>query len=279
MGKQYSYEYPRPAVATDCVVFGFDGNKLRVLLIERGGDPFKGHWALPGGFLESDETVEQAAQRELREETGLYAVRMEQFRVFSAIDRDPRDRVLSVGFFALVRMMQAYGGSDAVQAKWFEVESLPELAFDHNEIIKAALKTLREKIAFEPIVFDMLEEKFSMTKLQKLYEAILGISFDRRNFYRKMLTLEVLERADGKQIIINIADKNGHGHLAVSFLCHFLFMVVGVLYVFFLKICPTMVKQSFQWEQFLGIPQYLQIRLADRSLQVFWAKSVCLFGV
>lgn len=199
MEKQYTYEYPRPAVATDCVVFGFDGNKLRVLLIERGGDPFKGHWALPGGFLESDETVEQAAQRELREETGLYAVRMEQFRVFSAIDRDPRDRVLSVGFFALVRMMQAYGGSDAVQAKWFEVESLPELAFDHNEIIKAALKALREKIAFEPIVFDMLEEKFSMTKLQKLYEAILGISFDRRNFYRKMLTLGVLERADGKQ--------------------------------------------------------------------------------
>lgn len=199
MEKQYSYEYPRPAVATDCVVFGFDGNKLRVLLIERGGDPFKGHWALPGGFLEFDETVEQAAQRELREETGLYAVRMEQFRVFSVVDRDSRDRVLSVGFFALVRMMQAYGGSDAVQAKWFEVESLPELAFDHNEIIKAALKALREKIAFEPIVFDMLEEKFSMTKLQKLYEAILGISFDRRNFYRKMLTLGVLERVDGKQ--------------------------------------------------------------------------------
>ena len=126
-------------------------------------------------------------------------MRMEQFKVFSAIDRDPRERVLSVGFFALVRMMQAYGGSDAVQAKWFEVEKLPELAFDHNEIIKAALKALKERIAFEPIVFDMLEEKFSMTKLQKLYEAILGISFDRRNFYRKMLTLGVLERADGKQ--------------------------------------------------------------------------------
>lgn len=198
MEKVYSYEYPRPAVATDCVVFGFDGNKLRVLLIERGREPFKGHWALPGGFLELNETVEQCAQRELKEETGLYAVRMEQFKVFSAIDRDPRERVLSVGFFALVRMMQAYGGSDAVQAKWFEVEKLPELAFDHNEIIKAALKALKERI-FEPIVFDMLEEKFSMTKLQKLYEAILGISFDRRNFYRKMLTLGVLERADGKQ--------------------------------------------------------------------------------
>ena len=169
------------------------------MLIERGREPFKGHWALPGGFLELNETVEQCAQRVLKEETGLYAVRMEQFKVFSVIDRDPRERVLSVDFFALVRIMQAYGGSDAVQAKWFEVEKLPELAFDHNEIIKAALKALKERIAFEPIVFDMLEEKFSMTKLQKLYEAILGISFDRRNFYRKMLTLGVLERADGKQ--------------------------------------------------------------------------------
>lgn len=199
MEKLYSYEYPRPAVATDCVVFGFDGNRLRVLLVKRGGEPFKGCPALPGGFLEQNETIEDGARRELKEETGVCAVRMEQFKVFSAIDRDPRDRVISVGLFALVRTMEACAGSDATETEWVEVGKLPELAFDHNEIVKAALKALRERVAFEPIVFDMLEETFSMTKLQRLYEAILGISFDRRNFYRKMLTLGVLERADGKQ--------------------------------------------------------------------------------
>lgn len=136
----FSYKYPRPAVTTDCVIFGFDGKQLHILLIERSRDPYKGTWALPGGFLEMDETAEEGAARELYEETHVKNVFLEQFYVFSAVNRDPRERVVTIAFYALVRQSdyQILAGDDAARACWFEVDELPPLAFDHDEIISKA---------------------------------------------------------------------------------------------------------------------------------------------
>ena len=133
MEEKYCYQYPRPAVTTDCVIFGFDGQKLQVLLIERGGEPFKGRWAFPGGFLNMDETVEECAARELEEETGMKDVFAEQFHAFSAVDRDPRGRTITVAFYALVdpRGMKVSGQDDAADARWYDILEMPSLAFDH----------------------------------------------------------------------------------------------------------------------------------------------------
>ncbi len=189
----FCYKYPRPAVATDCVVFAFDGKELQVLLIQRGGEPYKGMWAFPGGFLNMDETVEEGARRELLEETSFVPGVLEQFHTFSKVDRDPRERVLSVAFYALAKFAEVRGGDDAVDARWFPVDQLPKLAFDHAEIFQMALERLREKIHFEPVGFELLDESFSIPQLQRLYEAILGTRFDRRNFHRKILQFGILE--------------------------------------------------------------------------------------
>ena len=201
----YSYRYPHPAVATDCVIFGFDGVKLKVLLVERGGEPYKGMWAFPGGFLRMDETAEQGALRELKEETDLSPYYIEQFHCFSDPHRDPRERVLSIAFLALVKIAEVKGGDDAAQAEWFSMDEIPQLAFDHDQILRRAEQELRKQIHFEPIGFELLPEKFTMKALQQLYEAILGVKFDRRNFYNKMLHLGLLtqlgetEKQQGKK--------------------------------------------------------------------------------
>ncbi len=186
----YTYKYPHPSVTTDCVIFGFDGKDLHILLVERGLEPFKGSWALPGGFLKMDETVEECAKRELKEETNVSNVFLEQFHTFSAVDRDPRERVLTVAFYALVKPSdyEVIGGDDAANAQWFEQDELPPLAFDHEEVICMAKECLKEKLRTKPIAFKLLNDKFSMTELQTLYEVILGTKYDRRNFYRKALS-------------------------------------------------------------------------------------------
>ena len=199
MEKKYCYEYPRPALTTDCVIFGFDGHQLKVLLIKRGIEPFKDHWAFPGGFLRMDETLEEGALRELNEETGLKAARIEQLKAFSAVDRDERGRVITVAFYALVKTTEVMGGDDAAEAKWWSLSEIPMLAFDHSQILREAEKRLREVIHFQPVGFDLLPEVFTMPELQTLYEAILDVKFDRRNFARKMLTLELLDMADPQQ--------------------------------------------------------------------------------
>ena len=199
MEKKYCYEYPRPALTTDCVIFGFDGHQLKVLLIKRGIAPFKDHWAFPGGFLRMDETLEEGALRELNEETGLKAARIEQLKAFSAVDRDERGRVITVAFYALVKTTEVVGGDDAAEAKWWSLSEIPMLAFDHSQILREAEKRLREVIHFQPVGFDLLPEVFTMPELQTLYEAILDVKFDRRNFARKMLTLELLDMADPQQ--------------------------------------------------------------------------------
>ena len=138
----YSYKYPRPALTVDCAVFVEGEEGFELLLIERAADPFKGSWALPGGFVDMDETAERAAARELEEETGMNGIRLQQIHTFSTVDRDPRDRVVSVAFWGIASERKLRPGSDAKQARWFKVSELPPLAFDHQEIINMALDRL-----------------------------------------------------------------------------------------------------------------------------------------
>ena len=173
---KYHYKYPHPSVTTDCVIFGFDGTRLNVLLIERGNDPYKGCWAFPGGFLNIDESALEGAKRELYEETGLRDAYIHQFHAFSAPDRDPRERVISIAYFALVRLTDVKAGDDAAKAQWFPLDEIPPLAFDHDKMLREALKALRRLIHFEPIGVELLPENFTKTQLQSLYEAILGKS-------------------------------------------------------------------------------------------------------
>lgn len=194
--KNYCYKYPHPAVTSDCVIFGFDGVAIKVLLIQRGIEPYKGKWAFPGGFMQIDETVEECAKRELEEETGLKTTSVEQFYTFSDVNRDPRERVITVAHYALVRLEEVKGGDDARSAQWFAMNEIPSLAFDHDRILRMAVNRLKERICFEPIGFELLPEIFTMSALQNLYEAILEMKFDRRNFYNKMLKLGILSEAE-----------------------------------------------------------------------------------
>ncbi len=194
--KKFCYKYPHPAVTTDCVIFGFDGEKLKILLVQRGIDPYKGKWALPGGFLKPDETAEQGAKRELKEETGLDTAYIEQFHSYTEPDRDPRERVITIAYLALVKMQEVKGGDDAADARWFAIDNVPQLAFDHDVILRDALARMRERIHFHPIGYDLLPEKFTLKELQTLYESVLDVRFDRRNFAKKMLHLDILVQLD-----------------------------------------------------------------------------------
>lgn len=187
----FTYEHPRPALAVDCVVFGLRAASLVVLLVQRGIPPFEGSWALPGGFVRIDETLDGAAERELVEESGLRVAYLEQLYTFGALDRDPRERVVSVAYFALVNPVEhrPRAGSDAASADWFEVGRLPALAFDHARILEVALERLRSKVRYRPIGFGLLAERFSLTQLQRAYEIILGRPLDKRNFRKKIAAL------------------------------------------------------------------------------------------
>ena len=196
---EYTYPFPRPSVTTDCVIFGYDGKDLKLLLVERGIPPFKGMWALPGGYLQMDEDAIDGAKRELFEETGLRDTYIEQFRTFSAVDRDPRGRVITIAHLALVRISEVKGGDDAAKARWFPLKDVPQLAFDHDMILREAMKALRQKIHFEPVGFELLPAVFTMPQLQHLYESILDVRFDRRNFASKMLHLGILEDTGSRE--------------------------------------------------------------------------------
>ena len=190
----YTYAYPHPAVTTDCVIFGYDvSDGLSVLLVQRGLDPYRGRWAFPGGFMKIDEDADMGALRELVEETGLRPGTVEQFGTFTQVDRDPRERVITIAYYALVRKADVQGGDDAAQARWFPVGQVPPLAFDHDRILRVALGKLKEKIHFEPIGFELLPEVFTMPQLQALYESILEVRFDRRNFAAKIGKLGLLD--------------------------------------------------------------------------------------
>lgn len=203
----YHYKYEHMAITTDCVIFTWEDGMLKVLLIRRGNEPFKGAWAFPGGFLRIHETVQECALRELREETALEPSAIGELGVFSEPDRDPRERVVTIAFYGLVKPFSVLGGDDAERADWFPVSQIPPLAFDHKKIMDAAMERLRIDIHFKPVGFDLLDEEFSIPDLQNLYEAILGHKFDRRNFQRKMLATGILDEVspeDDPQISLGI---------------------------------------------------------------------------
>jgi len=196
----HTYKYPRPSVTVDCVVFGYTpGSPLQVLFIERGGEPFKGSHALPGGFVDMGEDLETAARRELLEETGVEIGGddyLEQLYTFGDTDRDPRGRVISIAYFTLVSFDKypAKAGSDAVAVEWLDLDKAltAKLAFDHTLILQTAVARLRAKLRYEPIGFELLPETFTLAQLRRLYETVLGISLDRSNFATKVLSQEVL---------------------------------------------------------------------------------------
>lgn len=196
----FTYEYPRPSLTVDCVIFGFDGKSLRILLIERGREPYIGSWALPGGFVRMNETVEEAAIRELQEETNMKGVYMSQLAVFSEVLRDPRGRVITVAFYALVKPSDhdVIGGDDAASAQWFSLDDYPIPVFDHEQIIKAAYSQLQRNFRAGNVGLEMFEDKFSISQLYTLHSLVTQKDIDRRNFYKKMTSFEYIEPTNEK---------------------------------------------------------------------------------
>ena len=194
-------EYPRPALTVDAVVFGLDDQDLKVLLVRRGLEPFEGKWALPGGFVRVGESLEDAVRRELQEETGVADVFLEQLYTFGAVDRDPRERVVTVAYYALVRLSdhRVQAATDARDAAWFAVSEARGLAFDHDRILAAALERLKGKVRYQPIGFELLPPEFTLTQLQRLYETILEAPLDKRNFRKKILGMDFLVPLDEVQ--------------------------------------------------------------------------------
>jgi 8-oxo-dGTP diphosphatase len=191
----HTYEFPRPALTVDCVVFGLDEqNLLKVMLIKRNLTPFRDEWALPGGFVRIGESLEAAAMRELHEETGIEKVFLEQLYTFGDLNRDPRDRVVTVAYYALVNLaeQQIHARTDASAAAWFPISDLPPLAFDHDQILATAIARLKGKVRYEPIGFELLPKKFTLSQLQKLYETVLNTKLDKRNFRKKILSMDLL---------------------------------------------------------------------------------------
>lgn len=226
----HSYEFARPALTVDIVVLGLDEEDLQVMLIQRDLPPHEGQWALPGGFVRVEEPLDDAARRELVEETGLKDIYVEQLYTYGAVDRDPRERVVTVAYYALVNLEghDVHASTDARNAAWFPVSDLPELAFDHLEILTAAHERLRGKVRYQPIGFELLPERFTLRQLQHLYEVILDRELDKRNFRKKVLAMEIVKET--KEIEKDVA------HRAAR------------LYRFDKRTCDRLTKQGFNFE-------------------------------
>ncbi|WP_194767284.1 NUDIX hydrolase [Tamlana sp. I1] len=187
-------------LSVDAVVFGYEAGKISVLLIKRKFEPFKNHWAIPGGFVLNDESLEEAVERELQEETGITINYLEQLYTFGDPTRDPRGRVVSIAYFGLVRpdAFKLFASTDAAAVEWFNIHELPKLSFDHGAILQKAILRLQAKITYEPIGFELLDNKFPFSDLEKLYTTLLGRDIDRRNFRKRILGLNVLDELDEK---------------------------------------------------------------------------------
>jgi 8-oxo-dGTP diphosphatase len=187
-------KYEKPSVTVDIIIFTIKGHELQVLLIKRKSWPFKDMWAIPGGFVGMNEPLEEAAKRELMEETGLKDVYLEQLYTFGEPKRDPRTRVITVGYYALISSenLKLEAATDAADARWFDVDEVPKLAFDHNQILSYSLDRIRNKVEYTDIAFQLLPEKFTFSQLQKVYEIILGKKLDKRNFRKKVKEIGVL---------------------------------------------------------------------------------------
>ena len=194
-------DYEHPSVTVDVVIFSLIDERLQVLLVRRRSAPFQDMWALPGGFVRMDESLEEAAARELQEETDVTGVYVEQLYTFGQPDRDPRTRVITVAYYALVpaNAINHEAGSDAKSTAWFSMDHLPELAFDHTKILAYARQRLRYKLEYTSVGFELLPDTFTLSELQRAYEIILGESLDKRNFRRKILGSGVLENTGQKR--------------------------------------------------------------------------------
>lgn len=189
-------------ISVDSVIFGYTEGELKVALIERKKNPFIGMWAIPGGFMEGNETVEETALRELKEETGIQDVYLEQFHVFNKPGRDPRGPTITIALFALINSDQCHliASEDAAKAKWWPAYEIPPLAFDHNEIYAKALEALRSALRTRPLAFELLPKEFPLSNLQDLYEQVFGIKLDKRNFRKKLAKMDFLKTSGNKTI-------------------------------------------------------------------------------
>lgn len=188
-------------LAVDCIIFGFDEEDLKILLIKRDFEPEKGKWSLVGGFLKKSETLEEAATRILSLYTGLDNIYMEQVSTFSEVERDPVERTISTAYYALINIKEHNEKlNKQFSAKWFNVTEAPKLIFDHDSMVDKAIKALRKRASTMPIGFELLPEKFTMRQLQKLYEAIWDTELDKRNFINKIRSMDIVEKLDEKDM-------------------------------------------------------------------------------
>ncbi|MBO9660775.1 MAG: NUDIX hydrolase [Chitinophagaceae bacterium] len=211
--KHYTAQ-PKFLLAIDCIIFGFDGAELKLLVIQRGFEPCRGQWSLVGGFVQEGETSEEAARRALKNLTGLDGLYIEQLHTFSRLDRDQEDRTVSVAYFALVDI-QKYRQqlSEDYHPAWFPINQVPDLIFDHNEMVELAKEKLRYKAALHPLLFELLPEKFTLPQLQNLYECVYNTGFDKGNFSRKILATQMLTKLTSKD---KLSSKKGAFYYRVN---------------------------------------------------------------
>lgn len=199
MTQDYS-QYPRHLVAVDCIIFGFDGENLKILLVQRNFEPKMGEWSLMGGFIGNEETSDEAAHRVLNTLTGLENIYLEQLNSYTKIDREPTARIMSISYYALINIEKNIRINKKYSAKWFDFQNFPSLIFDHNEMVKDAILRLRRRASTRPIGFELLPEKFTMKDLQSLYEAIFNEQYDKRNFISKFNALDILIKTEEKDM-------------------------------------------------------------------------------
>ncbi|BAP32325.1 NUDIX family hydrolase [Chryseobacterium sp. StRB126] len=211
MTEDYS-QYPKHLVAVDCIIFGFDGENLKILLVKRNFDPQMGKWSLMGGFIGNDETSDEAANRVLYTLTGLENIYLEQLKCYTEIQREPTARIMSISYYALINIEKDIRINEQYSAEWVELQKAPELIFDHNKMVKDAVARLRRRASTGPIGFELLPEKFTMKDLQNLYEAIFDEKFDKRNFTSKINSMDILVNTNKKDMT---SSRKG------SFLYHF----------------------------------------------------------
>lgn len=199
MTEDYS-QYPKHLVAVDCIIFGFDGENLKILLVKRNFEPQMGEWSLMGGFVGSEETSDEAANRVLCTLTGLENIYLEQLKCYTEINREPTARIMSISYYALINIEKDIQINEQYSAEWVELQKLPDLIFDHNEMVKDAVERLRRRASTGPIGFELLPEKFTMKDLQNLYEAIFDEKFDKRNFTSKINSMDILVNTNKKDM-------------------------------------------------------------------------------
>jgi len=201
MEKESISQYEKPSVTVDIAIYTIQKKELKVLLVKRGLEPFKNQWAIPGGFVRINESLEDAAKRELEEETGVKNVYLEQLYSFGDPKRDPRGRVITISYMALINSesIKLKATTDVSEVQWFSVKKIPPLAFDHKKILDYSLKRLKWKFEYTTVAFSLLPKKFAVSEIQKIYEIVFNKKFDKRNFAKKMLFLDILKKEEIKK--------------------------------------------------------------------------------